>query len=65
MLLGWSESGQTENYLLMSSDNRLGLKESAALEWDRVHFLHPTCYGLCFGFVLKTLLVMQGCLSYC
>jgi len=27
---------------------------------DRVNFLHSSCMGLCFGFVLKTVLIIQG-----
>ena len=30
-----------------------------------LNFFIVACMGLCFGFVLKTVLVIQGCFSYC
>lgn len=34
--------------------------------WVRANFLHSRLYlVLCFGFVLKTLLIIQECFSYC
>lgn len=33
--------------------------------WSKVNFLHSSYYGLCFVFVLKAVLVMQGHLSCC
>lgn len=33
--------------------------------WDGVNFLHSNWSGLCFCFVLETVLLTQGCFPYC
>lgn len=35
------------------------------LSGDRVNFLHRVSMGLCFGFLLETMLMTQGCFHYC
>ena len=37
----------------------------AGFDWSRVNFLHRSYMGLCFGFVLETVLIIQECFSYC
>lgn len=33
--------------------------------WDRINFLHSSWYGVCFGFLIKTLVIMHHSFSCC
>lgn len=40
-------------------------EQCTGFDWDRVNFLHSSCMELCLGFVLKIVLIIQGCFCCC
>ena len=44
-----------------------GKMSTAVLVWAGIEFIFfiVASMGLCFGFVLETVLIVQGCFSYC